>query len=90
MSFATVAQSVEQLIRNQQVAGSNPASSSKNLFVSKRFFYILLNGIYKIVYKIIYKIRKDVDFFVEMWYIFYRWIRQYRIKEKIIWSIIRR
>ena len=28
MSFATVAQSVEQLIRNQQVAGSNPASSS--------------------------------------------------------------
>ena len=30
---ATVAQSVEQLIRNQQVAGSSPASSSKN----KRF-----------------------------------------------------
>ena len=28
--YATVAQSVEQLIRNQQVAGSNPASSSKN------------------------------------------------------------
>ncbi len=27
--FATVAQSVEQLIRNQQVAGSSPASSSK-------------------------------------------------------------
>ena len=27
--YATVAQSVEQLIRNQQVAGSNPASSSK-------------------------------------------------------------
>ncbi len=26
--FATVAQLVEQLIRNQQVAGSNPASSS--------------------------------------------------------------
>ena len=26
--FASVAQSVEQLIRNQQVAGSNPASSS--------------------------------------------------------------
>ena len=26
---ATVAQSVEQLIRNQQVAGSSPASSSK-------------------------------------------------------------
>ena len=28
-TFATVAQSVEQLIRNQQVAGSSPASSSK-------------------------------------------------------------
>ena len=28
-SYATVAQSVEQLIRNQQVAGSSPASSSK-------------------------------------------------------------
>ena len=27
--IATVAQSVEQLIRNQQVAGSSPASSSK-------------------------------------------------------------
>ena len=27
--YATVAQLVEQLIRNQQVAGSNPASSSK-------------------------------------------------------------
>ena len=27
--YAAVAQSVEQLIRNQQVAGSNPASSSK-------------------------------------------------------------
>ena len=27
--FATVAQLVEQLIRNQQVAGSSPASSSK-------------------------------------------------------------
>ena len=26
--YAAVAQSVEQLIRNQQVAGSNPASSS--------------------------------------------------------------
>ncbi len=26
--FATVAQSVEQLIRNQQAAGSSPASSS--------------------------------------------------------------
>ena len=28
MEYATVAQSVEQLIRNQQVAGSSPASSS--------------------------------------------------------------
>ena len=28
--YATVAQSVEQLIRNQQVAGSSPATSSKN------------------------------------------------------------
>ena len=27
---ATVAQSVEQLIRNQQVSGSSPISSSKN------------------------------------------------------------
>ncbi len=27
--YATVAQSVEQLIRNQQVAGSSPASSSR-------------------------------------------------------------
>ena len=30
--FAAVAQLVEQLIRNQQVAGSNPASSSKKHF----------------------------------------------------------
>ena len=29
VTFATVAQSVEQLIRNQQVAGSSPATSSK-------------------------------------------------------------
>ena len=29
-ALATVAQSVEQLIRNQQVAGSSPASSSKD------------------------------------------------------------
>ena len=40
---ATVAQSVEQLIRNQQVAGSSPASSSKNpVHVSGRDFYFLL------------------------------------------------
>ena len=31
MRNATVAQSVEQLIRNQQVAGSSPASSSKRV-----------------------------------------------------------
>ena len=42
---ATVAQSVEQLIRNQQVAGSSPASSSKNRHLCKkkahkcRFFF---------------------------------------------------
>ena len=38
--IATVAQSVEQLIRNQQVAGSNPASSSKNTdsFLTIRVF----------------------------------------------------
>ena len=36
---ATVAQSVEQLIRNQQVAGSSPASSSnKNASYKRRFF----------------------------------------------------
>ena len=37
---ASVAQSVEQLIRNQQVAGSNPASSSKekDLFVNGKVF----------------------------------------------------
>ena len=33
---ATVAQSVEQLIRNQQVAGSSPASSSKNRHLCKK------------------------------------------------------
>ncbi len=35
---ATVAQSVEQLIRNQQVAGSSPASSS-NTLSAKRWGY---------------------------------------------------
>ena len=34
-SYATVAQLVEQLIRNQQVAGSSPASSSKIAFRNK-------------------------------------------------------
>ena len=42
-SYATVAQSVEQLIRNQQVAGSSPASSSKIPYI-----LYLLAGIYKI------------------------------------------
>ena len=36
---ATVAQLVEQLIRNQQVAGSNPASSSTK---KKKDFFLLL------------------------------------------------
>ena len=42
---ATVAQSVEQLIRNQQVAGSSPASSSTPLtwHVSGVFVIILLH-----------------------------------------------
>ena len=35
--FATVAQLVEQLIRNQQVAGSSPASSSKKSRKAKAF-----------------------------------------------------
>ena len=37
---ATVAQLVEQLIRNQQVAGSNPAISSKKylLLQNNRYF----------------------------------------------------
>ena len=37
--FATVAQLVEQLIRNQQVAGSSPASSSTK---KKKDFFLLL------------------------------------------------
>ena len=35
---ATVAQSVEQLIRNQQVAGSSPASSSIKGYQAVSFF----------------------------------------------------
>ena len=38
---ATVAQSVEQLIRNQQVAGSSPASSSKNTTLPGGVFYCI-------------------------------------------------
>ena len=42
--LATVAQSVEQLIRNQQVAGSSPASSSKKSRSHMRagFFILVL------------------------------------------------
>ncbi len=46
---ATVAQSVEQLIRNQQVAGSSPASSSKKNLESNmfsRFFFYKLSAVY--------------------------------------------
>ena len=55
MKYATVAQSVEQLIRNQQVAGSSPASSSKNRQVSTRDLSILL-----ITYSLF--TQKSVDF----------------------------
>ena len=37
---ATVAQSVEQLIRNQQVAGSSPASSSKKRIAIWQSFFL--------------------------------------------------
>ena len=39
---ATVAQLVEQLIRNQQVAGSSPASSSKNTAMQIAVFFCIL------------------------------------------------
>ena len=39
---ATVAQSVEQLIRNQQVAGSSPASSSKEEAVAQSAVFSFL------------------------------------------------
>ena len=35
-----MAQSVEQLIRNQQVMGSNPITSSKNAFERMRFYFL--------------------------------------------------
>ena len=43
-AYATVAQLVEQLIRNQQVAGSSPASSSiqKRKVFKPSFFYKFL------------------------------------------------
>ena len=37
---ANVAQSVEQLIRNQQVRGSNPLISSKSRFFNRLFLYL--------------------------------------------------
>ena len=42
MKYADVAQSVEQLIRNQQVAGSSPAISSMSS-VQKGFYIRLLH-----------------------------------------------
>ena len=47
--YATVAQLVEQLIRNQQVAGSSPATSSKKTpqsdeFRSAAFYFYVLPG----------------------------------------------
>ena len=44
---ATVAQSVEQLIRNQQVAGSNPASSSKKTVVIKTAVFVFSPAAYE-------------------------------------------
>ena len=43
--YATVAQLVEQLIRNQQVAGSNPASSSRSrLGMTSRLHFLKQNS----------------------------------------------
>ena len=44
---ATVAQLVEQLIRNQQVAGSSPASSSKGRDNLCLLFFLFLKRILK-------------------------------------------
>ena len=44
--YATVAQSVEQLIRNQQVAGSSPASSSKIPYIVVLVLIDPICGIY--------------------------------------------
>ena len=41
-AIATVAQSVEQLIRNQQVAGSSPASSSRKHPPFRWVFFLFL------------------------------------------------
>ena len=40
-----MAQSVEQLIRNQQAAGSNPATSSKKTSEVLVFFYAVVDGL---------------------------------------------
>ena len=40
-----MAQSVEQLIRNQQAAGSNPATSSKKTSEVLVFFYAVVGGL---------------------------------------------
>ena len=40
-----MAQSVEQLIRNQQAAGSNPATSSKGQAKMLVFFYCRILGL---------------------------------------------
>ena len=46
ITFATVAQLVEQLIRNQQVAGSSPASSSKKACKPVFTGFFICNGIH--------------------------------------------
>ena len=44
MVLATVAQSVEQLIRNQQAAGSSPASSSIKKTVATAIVFFILSA----------------------------------------------
>ena len=44
--IASVAQQVEQLIRNQQVAGSNPATSSKHPFLPGVFLCLSFDVFY--------------------------------------------
>ena len=45
-AIATVAQSVEQLIRNQQVAGSSPASSSKKSSWRKPATFFIVSNVW--------------------------------------------
>ena len=45
---ATVAQSVEQLIRNQQVAGSSPASSSKKRIAIEAVLFLFAESLNKL------------------------------------------